>query len=57
MEIERLKSLTPGEKMELGKGVMEREKVWEFINLYNKENDLNWSNNKRKRDWGGKKDD
>jgi hypothetical protein len=51
-ERERLKSLSPGEKKKLARGVMERDKDWIELELYsNKENDFNWSTGKRKRDW------
>jgi hypothetical protein len=50
-ERERLKSLSPGEKEKLARGVMERDKEWAVIDAYDKDNDETWGSWKKKRDW------
>jgi hypothetical protein len=54
-ERERIKeanaSLTPREKEELARGIMEREKDWEILNLYDKDNEVNWSTGKKMKIW------
>jgi hypothetical protein len=52
-ERERNKSLSPGEKIKLAKGVVEAEKGWELLHAYDKDsdyfNDYNWSGGKKKK--------
>jgi hypothetical protein len=50
-EKEKLKSLSPGEKEKIARGIIENEKEWELINLYDKDNELNWSTGKKKKIW------
>jgi hypothetical protein len=52
-ERERNKYLSPGEKEKLARGVIEAEKGWVLMDLYDKENNnINWSDwKRRKRDW------
>jgi hypothetical protein len=50
-EREKLKSLSPGEKEKIARGIIDNEKEWELMNLYNKDNDVNWSTGKKKKIW------
>jgi hypothetical protein len=40
MERERNKSLSPGEKEKMERNILENEKEWGLIDLYNKDNQL-----------------
>jgi hypothetical protein len=51
---ERLKSLSPQEKEKLVRGVIEAEKCWVLLSVYDRDtdNNINWSDGKKKkRDW------
>jgi hypothetical protein len=58
-EKERLKSLSPEEKKQMAKNIINNDKEWGMLDLYNKDNDLTWgSGKKKKKTWlEGREDD